>query len=105
MVSHYTFIQNMLQEAEPPAKGILSHTLHNDDKLKVVVFGFAEGEELSEHTASMPAILQNLSGHAKLLLGEDVNEFEPGSFVYLPAQLPHSVTAVTPLVMLLFLLK
>jgi len=45
-----------------PGKGILSRTLFNDDRLKVVGFGFAQGEELSEHTASMPAILLFLQG-------------------------------------------
>jgi len=30
----------------------------------VVVFGFAQGEELSEHTASMPAVLHFLQGEA-----------------------------------------
>jgi quercetin dioxygenase-like cupin family protein len=34
--------------------------LYNDDRLKAVAFGFAQGEELSEHTASMPAILHFL---------------------------------------------
>jgi hypothetical protein len=34
--------------------------LHNDERVKAVLFGFAQGEELSEHTASMPAVLHLL---------------------------------------------
>jgi len=45
---------DVAKEVVPPAKGILSRTLFNDEKLKVVLFGFAQGEELSEHTASIP---------------------------------------------------
>jgi len=30
--------------------GILSRTLHNDDAVKVVLFAFSTGQELSEHT-------------------------------------------------------
>ena len=41
----------------PPA-GTLSRTLHADDDLRVVVFGFAQGEELTEHTSSRPAVIQ-----------------------------------------------
>jgi hypothetical protein len=55
-----THISDLAREAQPPAKGILSRTLYNDDRLKAVLFGFAQGEELSEHTASMPAVLHSL---------------------------------------------
>ena len=62
---------DLAKEAQPPEKGILSRTLYNDDRVKAVIFGFAQGEELSEHTASMPAILHFLQGEAKLTLGDD----------------------------------
>lgn len=45
---------------EVPAVGTPSRTLHKDDDSRVVVFGFAEGEELSEHAASRPAVIQVL---------------------------------------------
>ena len=35
----------------------ISRTVHQDDRLKAVLFGFAPGQELSEHTASVPAVL------------------------------------------------
>ena len=58
---------------EVPAAGTLSRTLHQDDDLRVVVFGFAEGEELSEHTSSRPAVIQVLRGELELTLaGERV---------------------------------
>ena len=71
MTTPYTHISDLAKEAQPPEKGILSRTLFNDDRLKAVIFGFAQGEELSEHTASMPAILHFLQGEAKLTLGDD----------------------------------
>ncbi len=43
----------------PPESGTLSRTLHSDDDVRVVVFGFAEGEELTEHTSSRPAVIQD----------------------------------------------
>ncbi len=51
-----------------------------------VLFGFAQGEELSEHTASMPAVLHFLQGEAKLTLGDDTVEASPapGSTCRLP---------------------
>ena len=41
-------------EAEPPADGIPSRTVFQDDKIKAVVFGFGQGRELSEHTGRSP---------------------------------------------------
>ncbi len=39
-------------------------------QLKVILVGFAQAEELSEHTASMPAVLHFLQGEATVL-GQD----------------------------------
>ena len=105
MDSPYTFLHNLAAEVEPPRDGTLSRTLLNNDQVKVVLFGFAAGQELSEHTASMPAILQFMTGEASLKLGNDRQEAGPGTFVYMPPGLPHAVAAKTPVVMLLLLLK
>jgi len=93
------------QEVQPPDKGILSRTLHNDDRLKAVLFGFAQGEELSEHTASMPAVLHFVRGEARLTLGDDVVEARPGTWAHMSAGMRHSIQARTPVVMLLLLMK
>lgn len=101
----YSHINDLAQEAQPPEKGILSRTLYNDEKMKAIIFGFAEGEELSEHTASMPAVLHFLQGEAKLTLGADVVEARPNTWVHMPTGQRHSIQAKTPVVMLLLLLK
>lgn len=104
-MNSYTHITDLAKEAQPPEKGILSRTLFNDEKIKAVTFGFAKGEELSEHTASMPAILHFLQGDAKLTLGDDAVEARPGTWVHMPTGQRHSIQAKTPVVMLLLLLK
>ena len=101
----YTHFSDLAQEVQPPDKGILSRTLYNDDRLKAVLFGFAQGEELSEHTASMPAVLHFLQGEARLTLGDDTMEAKPATWVHLPKGLRHSIQAKTPVAMLLLLLK
>lgn len=35
----YTHILDLAKEAKPPADGILSRTIHQDDGIKAVVFG------------------------------------------------------------------
>jgi quercetin dioxygenase-like cupin family protein len=104
-MSQYTLFLDLAKEVQPPDKGILSRTLFGDDRLKVVLFGFGQGEELSEHTASMPAVLHFLQGEPKLPLGDDTLEAKPGTWVHMPRSLRHSIQAKTPVVMLLLLLK
>jgi quercetin dioxygenase-like cupin family protein len=101
----YTWLELLQSAPQVPADGILSRTLFEDAQLKVVWFGFGAGQELSEHTASMPAVIQILSGEAQVSVGGDVHAARPGSWVHLPAHLPHRVRAHTPLILLLLLLK
>jgi quercetin dioxygenase-like cupin family protein len=101
----YTHIYDLAKEAEPPADGILSRTVYQDHQIKAVVFGFGQGQELSEHTAPKPAMLLFVKGEASLGLGDDVQEAQAGTFVQMPANLKHSIKARTPVVMLLMLLK
>ncbi len=97
----YAYFADLTQEARPPADGILSRTLHEDEHFKAVIFGFGAGQELSEHTSTMPAILQVLSGEAQLTLGDDTFAAAPGAFVHMPAGLCHAIRAKTPTVLLL----
>ena len=88
-----------------PDESIVSRQIVNDALVKVTLFGFAAGQELSEHTASKPAILQVVSGEGTFGLGAEVMEVGPGSWVHMAPHLPHTVTARTPLVLLLVMLK
>lgn len=105
MSSAFTYLADLAQEAKPPADGILSRTLYNDEQVKAVLFGFGAGQELSEHTATMPAVLQFLSGEASLTLGDETLEAKAGTFVHMPAGLRHAIRSRTPTVLLLLLLK
>ncbi len=102
MYTHADFKQ---MASQVPPDGILSRTVHNDDHVKAVWFGFAPGQELSEHTASMPAIIHILEGEATLTLGGETLEAHAGTWAHMEAKLPHSVHARTPVSMLLLMLK
>jgi quercetin dioxygenase-like cupin family protein len=104
MTAPYTHILDLGAAVEVPSDGTLSRTVYSDATIKVVLFGFDAGQELSEHTASRPALLQIVRGEARLTLGSDAVEARPGTWVHMPAGLPHSVKAITPLVMQLVLL-
>ncbi len=105
MAANYTLIPDLLEEVPIPADGILSRTLYDDSRAKVIAFGFAPGQELSAHTAPMPAVLHFVQGEARLKLGEDVHEAKAGTVVHMSPHLEHGIQAKTPVVLLLVLIK
>ena len=106
MKSPYSFISDLDAQLEAiPDESIVSRTIHDDERLKVVLFGFSTGQELSEHTVSQPALLHFLRGQARLTLGADTLEVAAGAWTHMAAKLSHSVHAHTDVVMLLILLK
>jgi len=105
MDAHCILVEDLRQQANVPEKGILSQTLQDGDGTKVILFGFAPGQELSAHTAPFPAMLTVLKGEAHIQLGEEQRDVSEGAFVYMPPSLPHGVKAKTELVMLLVMMK
>ena len=99
------FLTDLATEITIPEKGILSHTLYNDESVKIVIFGFSAGHELTAHTAPMPATIQFLQGEATLTLGTDTREVTAGTFIHMQSQLVHGIVAKTPVLMLLTLVK
>jgi quercetin dioxygenase-like cupin family protein len=106
MESQFTYFENIKDGIQDiPSDSIISRTIHQDERLKVVLFGFAPGQELSEHTAAVPAVIHILEGEAQLTLDELSKSAHSGSWTWIPANLPHSVFAQTKVIMLLLLLK
>jgi quercetin dioxygenase-like cupin family protein len=102
----YTLLADIRQSVmEIPLDSIVSRTVYRDSALKAIVFGFAPGQELSEHTASVPAIIEILEGECEVTLGEDHFEAQSGFWVRMPAKMPHSLLARTPVKMLLLMLS
>jgi propanol-preferring alcohol dehydrogenase len=100
----YDYFEDLAAEAPIPARGIHSQTLSRDGGVELVLFAFAAGEALSEHTSARPTIVHVLTGEGELTLGEDRHPARAGAWARMPARLPHSIVARTPLVMALYLL-
>lgn len=102
----YFMIQDLARETpQIPGDSILSRTYFEDDQIKAILFAFSPGQELSEHTASHPAILHFLSGEADLTLGGEAHTAAPGTWVHMQSKLTHSIRARTSVQMLLLLFK
>lgn len=106
MPEPYFFTPNLNgQISEIPPDSIISRTFLQDENIKAILFGFATGQELSEHTASIPALIHLLEGEATLTLGPDSFEVNSGAWAYLPPNLTHSIKAKTPIKMFLIMLS
>jgi len=102
----YTYIPNLLEQVpEIPPDSIISRTVYSDNEVKSILFAFAAGQELSEHTSSQTAMLYFVQGEADLTLGEDRMAAQTGTWVHMPPHLPHSILARTPAIMLLLMFK
>lgn len=98
-------VRQLADELRPPESGKQTAVLADNANTKVVLFGFAAGDGLSEHVAPLPAIIQIISGEASLTVGEEAVAGKPGTWIHMAAKTPHSIKAQTPVVMLLTLLK
>lgn len=106
MTDHYHYESDLTSLLEKiPQDSIISRTIHNDEHIKIVLFGFASGQELSEHTASMPAIIEVLNGEFVIHLADEVLHAKAGAWIHMPPNLTHSLVAKSQAIMLLNLIK
>jgi len=96
-------ILSLADETEFAANGIVSRTLLRTANMRVVLFGFAEGQELTEHTSPQSAVVQILSGECEFFLGGKPHPAKAGDLIYMPPNLRHSVSATKQFSMLLTL--
>jgi len=98
-------IISLAAETKYAANGIVSRTILRTPNSRVVLFGFAEGQELTEHTSTQHAVIQILSGECELSLAGKPHAVKAGDLIYMPPNLPHAVKATRQFSMLLTLSK
>ncbi len=98
-------IVSLSEETKYAANGIVSRTILRTPTARVVLFGFAEGQELTEHTSTQHAMIQMLSGECEFSLAGKPHLIKAGDFLYMPPHLPHAVKATKQFSMLLTLSK
>ena len=104
MTTPYTFFADLAAEAAIPTRGILSQTLSDEGGIEFLLFTFAAGEQLSEHTSARPAIIHVLDGEGELSIDGAAHPARPGTWVRMAPETRHSLVARTPMRMALYLL-
>ncbi|HWH68673.1 MAG TPA: cupin domain-containing protein [Candidatus Sulfotelmatobacter sp.] len=98
-------ILSLVEETQFAPNGIVSRTLMRAPTARVVLFGFAEGQELTEHTSTQHALVQILSGECEFLLYGKPHNLKAGDLLYMPPNAPHALKATQQFSMLLTLFK
>ncbi len=105
MTTARPIVHDLREPVSTPIDGIVSRSIHDDDNCRVVLFSFATGQQLSDHTAAVPVTIEVVEGEAAIGVAGETIDGHPGTWLHLAANTPHSVVARTPLTLLLTLLK
>src|SRR6266571_3217272 len=84
---------SLLEPVKDVAHGIVSRAVLTTPGLRLTLFHFAAGQELSEHTSKARALVQILSGTCAFSVDGTMQTLKPGDLLHLPPGLPHAVTA------------
>jgi quercetin dioxygenase-like cupin family protein len=98
-------VVSLAEETRYAPNGIVSRTLLRTENSRVVLFGYAEGQELTEHTSTQHATILILSGQCNFSLAGKPHSLKAGDLLYMPPNLPHAVKATTQFSMLLTFAK
>ena len=103
--SEQNAIVSLPQETQYAPNGIVSRTLLRTPTARAVLFGFSQGQELTEHTSTQRALIQILSGECEFSLAGQSHLLKAGDLLHMPPNAPHAVKATSQFSMLLTLFK
>ena len=84
---------------------VVSRTFAQNSALSLTLFAFDQGEGVSTHTAPGDAMVHVLDGEAAVNIDGTEMTVRTGQVVVMPANIPHSVTALKKFKMLLTVVK
>ena len=75
--------------------GIVSRTIIQTQELHIVLFAFADGQELTTHTNRRRAMVHILAGSCEVYFADKWHSFAAGTLLHLPPNFPHAVRATS----------
>lgn len=95
--------KNLFEAMEFPREGVFSKVLAKGEMSNHTLMCLAAGTDISEHTSTREASVTVLKGKGTFVLdGKDIL-MEPGVFIFMPKNAPHSLSASENLAILLSL--
>lgn len=97
----YARIIDLTKEIDIHQGQVISKTLSQNENVSLTLFSFDKDEALSTHTSTGDALLQVLEGTARIVIDDQSFDVSAQQTIVMPANVPHSVYALTPFKMLL----
>ena len=70
---------------------VVSKTLVQNDTVRMTIFSFDKGEEISTHAAGGDAMVTVLEGKGRFTVADEVFYLEAGETLIMPKDIPHAV--------------
>lgn len=99
------FYENLEKIMQFPQGGIFSKVLAKSDTYNYTLMCLASGTDIDTHTSTKNGCVQVLKGKGIFTLFDKEIVMEPGIFIFMPANAPHSLKADEDLAILLALSK
>ncbi|QMU26645.1 cupin domain-containing protein [Adhaeribacter radiodurans] len=97
-----TDLENVTDQISYQPEKFSSKILLNNGQQKSILFAFTAGQELKTHTTPQPALLIMLEGTCLFQIKDGPSkELTAGEVIVIPADIPHSLVAVTNFKMIL----
>lgn len=93
-MSEPIYVEGLIGRLEPFEDKPRAQNVMKAPDAHLVAFEFAAGQELHEHQAHHPVLIQALAGHLRLSHDGGSFELRPGDVLHLPAMLRHEVVAL-----------
>jgi len=84
---------------------VVSREIIRKETGTVTLFAFDTGQGLSEHSAPFDALVQILDGKMEITISGKSYPVKTNEFIIMPANDPHALTALSPVKMLLTMIK
>ena len=96
-------VKNLFEMMEFPREGVFSKVLAKGGSSNHTLMCLAKGTDISEHTSTREAVVTVLKGEGVFVLYGKKIKMEPGLFIFMPKNAPHSLSASENLAILLSL--
>ena len=90
-----TVVEGLHRDLPISVEATTSRTVVNNDAVRIVAFAMDGGQELTDHSAPRPVVVQVVEGELAFTVDGERHQLTAGDVVYLAPSARHAVHAIT----------
>lgn len=95
-LSQSRLLAGLVEQLPIPVEATTSRVVVSNDAVRVVLFAMDAGQELTEHAAPRPVVVQVLDGSLRFAVAGETKQLSAGDVVYLAPDARHCLVATSP---------